>query len=261
MNALRWKNHLAGRRNLISKSVLPFLVIACLAGAILPDSASAAPRKKHKQKSGLVREPGAIYLEDFLDQSVKLTVRGEPPIYKTTMRKHALGTLKKNREVVVLAMTDKQYRVRGTAYHGTAVGWVLPSDLTSLDKEFVTNLKALYERQKKVEALIEKGEIALGMTADEVVESIGRPSRKKSRLDKGGRVDTYEYSTYKKVPQYRYVRDINGNLYQDTYYIKVESGKMTITFNDKVVQSIEETEGNPAGGARVRIVPAPIILR
>ena len=259
MNALRWNS----RPGLLRRPYLgmtPVLVaLACFGFVSLSDS-SAAPRKKRDDKSALLREPGAIYLEDFLDQSVKLRVKGEPPIYKSTQRKHALGTLKKNREVVVLAMTDKQYRVRGTAYHGTAVGWVLPSDLTSLDKEFVANLKALYEREKKVSELIDKGEIALGMTAEEVVESLGRPSRKTSRLDKGGRVDIYEYSTFEKIPQYRYLRDINGNLYRDTYYIKVESGKMTVTFNNKVVESIEQTEGEPAGGGKVRIVPAPIII-
>lgn len=244
-----------------TKSVTVLLGVACAAAFVaLPEPAGAAPRKK-RQKSALGREPGAIYLEDFSDAQIKLTVKGEPPIYKSTLRKDAVGTLKKNREVVLVAMTDKQYRVRGEALHSTVVGWVLPSQLTSLDKGFVANLKKVYEREKKVEELIEKGEIALGMTADEIAESIGRPSRKSSKLDKGGRIDIYEYVTYKRIPQSRYVRGQDGRLYSETYYIKVESGKLKVSFKNKIAESIEETEGEPAGGGNIRIVPAPIIIR
>lgn len=243
-----------------TKSLAILLGIACTLGSTIPDPAAAAPRKK-REKSALAREPDAIYLEDFTDSRVKLTVKGEPPIYKSTLRQDALGLLKKNREVELVAMTDTQYRVRGEAQHGTVVGWVLPSELTSLDKDFVANLRELYDRQKLVEELIEAGEIALGMTIDEVGESLGRPSRKSSRLDKGGRMDIYEYITYKRIPQYRYVTGQDGQLYQETYYIKVESGKLTVSFKDQVADSIEETEGEPIGGGKVRIISPPVIIR
>lgn len=243
-----------------TRSLAILLGIACALTAAIPQAAEGAPRKK-RQKSSLAREPGAIYLEDFTPSEVKLTVIGEPPIYKSTLRKDALGLLKKNREIELVAMTDTQYRVRGEAQHGTVIGWVLPSQLTSLDENFVTNLRALYERQKKVEELIEAGEIALGMTIDEVGDSLGRPSRKSSKLDKGGRLDVYEYITYKRLPQYRYVTGQDGRLYQETYYVKVESGKLKVSFKDKIAESIEESEGEPLGDGNVRIITPPIILR
>jgi hypothetical protein len=248
------------KMNWSARSVAILIGVACATAFAFPPPADAAPRK-NRQKSGLAREPGAIYLEDFTDSPIKLTVKGEPPIYKSTLRKDALGLLKAAGKVELVAMTDKQYRVRGQAQHGTVVGWVLPSQLTSLDKEFIANLRNLYERQIKVEELIENGEIALGMTIDEVADSIGRPSRKSSKLDRGGRMDVYEYVTYKRIPQYRQVRGQDGRLYQETYYIKVESGKMKVSFKDKIVDSIEETEGEPVGNGSVRIVPAPIIIR
>jgi len=243
-----------------TKSVAVVLGVASAAASVLPTPADAAPRPK-REKSSLAREPGAIYLEDFMSSSIRLTVKGEPPIYKSPLRQDALGLLKPNRQVELVAMTDKQYRVRGEAHHGTVVGWVLPSQLTSLDNEFVANLKKLYERQIKVEELIEKGEVALGMTVDEIEASLGRPSRKSSKLDKGGRMDVYEYVTYNNVPQYRYERGQDWRLYQETYYLKVESGKLKVSFKDKVAESIEETEGEPVGGGQVRIVPPPIIIR
>ena len=247
------------KTNRLTKAALILLGLVCATVFTIPES-DAAPRKK-RQKSGLAREPGAIYLADFTSERTKLQVKGDPPIYKSTLMESAIGILKKGREVELVAMTDKLYRVRGAAQHGTVVGWVKPSQLTSLDKDFVANMKKLYERQKKVEKLIENNEIALGMTVDEVAESLGRPSRKSSKLDRGGRKDIYEYATYKRIPQYRYVRDQTGRLYKETYYIKVESGKLKVTFNNKIAESIEESEGETGPNPEVKIVPAPIIIR
>ncbi len=232
------------------------LPVALGLAAIPP--ADAAPRTG--QKSNLSREPGAIYLEDFADERVQLLALHEVPIYATAQRQRAVGTLKKGRKVELLAMTDKQYQIRGMALHGQVKGWVPPAALASLDKDFVANLRAMYDRQVVVNEMIENNQIALGMSIDEVVASMGRPSRKNSRLDKGGRSDTYEYITYERVPQYRTGYDRFGNLVQKLYYVKVESGKLSVTFKDEIVEAIEETEGNPLGGGGVKIVPGPIEL-
>ena len=221
---------------------------------------SEAVASTQRGKSALSREPGAIYFEDFTDKRVELLAIRQDPIYATAQRKRALGVLKKSRKVTVLAMTDKQYMIRGMALHGQVKGWVFPSSLASLDKEFVANLRALYERQKVVEDLINNHQIALGMTTEEVIASLGKPERKHSKLDKGGRKDVYDYVTFERVPQYQMRRDAYGNLVRQKYYIKVESGKLSVTFKNEVVESIEETEGNPLGGGGAKIVPIPIEL-
>jgi hypothetical protein len=235
---------------------------ATLSGAIamatIAPALVATPRAN--PGSSLSREPGAIYLEDFVDQRVELLAIDEVPIYATAQRQRALGTLKKGRKVVVVAMTDKQYQIRGQALHGQVKGWVFPSALASLDKDFVANLRSLYERQKIVGELIAENQIALGMNIDEVVASMGKPSRKNSKLNKAGRSDTYEYITYDRVSRYRTGYDRFGNLVQQLYYVKVESGKLSVSFKDEVVETIEETEGNPLGGGGVKIVPFPINL-
>lgn len=242
----------------IKRSRIITAFIAGVVGLTLPVShLEAAPPGG---KSSLSREPGAIYFEDFTDKRVELLAIRQDPIYATTHRKRALGVLKKARKVIVLAMTEKQYFIRGMALHGQVKGWVFPSSLASLDKDFVANLRALYERQKVVEDLIKNHQIALGMTTDEVVASMGRPGRKHSKLDKGGRSDVYDYVTYERVPQYQTRRDAYGNLIRQKYYIKVESGKLAVTFKNEVVESIEETEGNPLGGGGAKIVPIPIEL-
>ena len=139
-------------------------------------------------------------------------------------------------------------------------GWIFPSALQGLDKKFSDKLRTLYERKKIVDELIQNEQIALGMNTDEVVASMGKPSRKNSQLDRGGRIDTYEYSTYERVAQYRLRRDSQGNLFRQKYYVKMETGKLSVKFKNDIVESIEETEGNPLGGADLKIVPIPIEL-
>ena len=186
-----------------------------------------------------------------------MRVMKEVPIYATAERKRSVGTLKAPRYVDVLAMNDQGYRIRAMAMHGQVAGWVLSRDLTSEDKDFPKKLRKMYERQKIVQELIDNGQVALGMTIDEVIASMGKPDRKSSKLDKQGRHDVFEYVTYEKVPQYRYVRDAYGRTIRQTYYIKVETGKVSISFKDENVESIEEKEGEPQLGD-LKIVPIPI---
>ena len=228
------------------------LVVASLLFLTDPVAGQLRPR------SNLSREPGAIYLEDFLDDRVRMGVPKAISIYATAERKRSVGQLKQRSMVEILAMKDDLYRVRGKARHGQVSGWVLAEQLISKNKDLAANLRKMYERQLVVQDLIDKNQVALGMTLDEVQASMGKPSRKSSKLTKEGRADTYEYVTYDEVPQHRYVRDGFGNLIRQTIYIRVETGKVAISFRDEVVESIEETEGEPRAGAPVRVVPIPI---
>jgi hypothetical protein len=212
-----------------------------------------------REKSNLSREPGAIYLEDFLDKPVRMQLSGAVPIYAGIGRDREIGMLRKDQEVEILAMTDDQYRVRGRAQHGQVAGWILAEQVVSKDKDFRTNLRKMYERQVVVQELIENQQVALGMNIEEVTAALGKPSRKSSKLTKEGRSDVFEYSTYERVPQYRYARDNLGRVYKQTYYVQVETGKVEISFKNEVVESIEDKEGAPGTG-EVKIVPFPIEL-
>ena len=99
-----------------------------------------------------------------------------------------------------------------------------------------------------------------GIKRINAIRTVTKPSRKNSKLDRGGRLDTYEYSTFERVAQYRFRRDSQGNLFRQKYYVKMETGKLSVTFKNDIVESIEETEGNPLGGGDLKIVPIPIEL-
>src|SRR6266545_6302677 len=124
----------------------------------------------------VIREPGAIYLEDLTPKSVKLTTLVPTPIYYQNDMARYLGTLRKGQIVEVQAVADHAYRVRGQAQQGQVAGWVDPRNLSPLKKEFLSALKQNAERQNDVNALIARNEVAINMTPEEVGASLGKPA-------------------------------------------------------------------------------------
>src|SRR5215213_2492408 len=131
----------------------------------------------------VIREPGAVYLEDLLVKPVKLATTAEAPIYYLSDLGRFLGVLKKGQLVELQAVSDGAYRVRGTAKQGQVAGWVEPRYLSPLKKEFLDGLKQNAARRNEVNALIAKNEVAVNMTPEEVATSLGKPAKKTSRLD------------------------------------------------------------------------------
>ena len=201
-----------------------------------------------------------MYLEDFTQEPVILMAQKQVPIYVSPQGKRSVGQLRKGKKVTIIAVLNNQFLIKGLALHGQVKGWVTQLALEKLDKTFSDNLRILSKRKKIVDDLIKNQQIALGMNTSEVIASMGKPNKKNSKLDRQGRSDVYEYSTFERVAQYKLRRDGLGNLFKQKYYVKMETGKLSVKFNNDIVESIEETEGNPLGGQNVRIVPIPIEL-
>lgn len=232
---------------------LAWLILASVVGTL-----GAAPPNRG---STLNVEPGTMSLEGIEGLNVRLTVAKETPIYYTSVMDRALGTMAAGTPVTVVAMSETAYRVRGRAMHGDTAGWMRITDLNSPDPDLPKKLKAIFERNQQVSELIANRQVALGMTPEEVQESLGKPSRKSTRITAAGRQELLEYSIYDKVPQVMTGRDQFGQLVQSVVYVKMEVGRLSISFKDGLVDAIEETKGEPLGGGGVKIVPPPIIVR
>ena len=207
--------------------------------------------------SALIREEGAIYLEDLLPKPVKLaTIQDTPVFWKIDLSK-SLGIMRKGQLVEVQAVSDGAYRVRGQAQQGQVLGWVEPKYLSPLKPEFLANLKQNAARKAEVEALIARNEVALNMTVGEVGRALGKPAKKTSRLDANGREDVWEFVRYENVPQEVAGYDRLGRLTTTTVYVKVPSGKLSIVFQNNLVSSLEQTEGAIERAAQVKIVAVP----
>lgn len=223
-----------------------------MASAQVPASSSA------RNKSSLLNmEPGTFSVEGMTPKPVVLKVQLEAPVYPTSKFQGALGSFAPGTLVTLIAMSDTAYRVRGRARHGDVAGWIRQADVLSADPNLATNLKKLYDRTQKVAELIEKHQVALGMTSQEVKASMGKPSRTSAKVNANGKEEKLEFSIYDKVPQTTTMTNAFGQLVQTVIYVRVEVGTLSVSFKDGVVSEIEETKGNPLGGGGVQMVPAP----
>lgn len=210
--------------------------------------------------SALPREEGATYLEDLAIKPVKLAVIAEAPVQSQLVDGRYLGVLRRGSTAEVLAISDTHLRVRGTAQQGGVAGWVPMSSLTPLRPEFVESVKRNAARKAEVDALIAKGEAALNMTQDEVTAALGKPQKKTSKLDANGRQDVWEFIRYTRVPQETPGFDpVTGRHVTTVIYVKVPSGKLTVTFEKNLVSSLEQSEGADVN-APARLVSAPITV-
>lgn len=211
-------------------------------------------------RSSLPTELGAIDLENMLPKPLYLAVKQDSSIFYTTAMDRVLGSMAKATQVKLIGMSDTAYRVRGRARHADVSGWMKRDDLVLPDPQLPDKLKALYERQKQVGDLIAAHQVGIGMTKPEVQQSLGKPTRTSTKVTAAGREDKLEYAVFEKVPQTTVGRAPNGQLVQSVIYIKVEVGTLSISFKNNVVDTIEETKGNPLHGGGVQIVPLPITV-
>ena len=235
------------------------LVLLALCFTQAAQAQSAAPSARRRPSSSLQTvEPGTFALEGMTPKPIVLKVQIEAPVYPTSKLQGALGSFAPGTLVTLLAMSDAAYRVRGHARHGDVAGWVLKTEMLSVDPNLSANLKKLYERTRLVDELVQHKQVALGMTSQEVHASLGKPARKSSKITAAGKEERLEYAIYDHVPQTTTGTNAFGQIVQSVIYVRVEVGTMSLSFKDGVVSEIEETKGNPLRGGGVRTVPPPV---
>ena len=234
-------------------------LLGCGLLSALPLAAQTIVRETHVTGIGsgshLTREKDALYLEDVLKKPIRLKVKSDAIVYNNLVAERRLGLIPAGTVVNVIAVNDRALRVRGKAEHADVSGWVGKSFLEELDPRVTENLTKMLERQKLVEELIQKKIVALGMTSAEVERVLGPPSKRSSRVDKGGQFEVYDYIAYKLVPQQVAQRDQTGQIFYTLVNTKVETGRRSVTFENHIVSAIEESEQK---GGRSSVVPAPI---
>lgn len=225
---------------------------------VLPASAQA---KKATPKTGIDRDPDIVHLSDFTDEPVELLVVKEAPVYATKTGTRKLGMLQTGQKVVVEAMTERAYKVRGRAEKHGVAGWVAPWAFASDDPEFVGNLKKLYHRQIEVAALIAEKRAAVGMTEEEVALALGKPTKTTVKRTAEGTSGSWEFIDYDDVRHYRYVRDpYSGQVFRQLSHVtREEKGKTVIAFENGVVTSLEESEQRRGGPVKIIVPPVTIV--
>ncbi len=231
------------------------LLALCIHQTASAQSVTSSPRNRSSLQTV---EPNTFALEGLTPKPIVLKVQIEAPVYPTSKFQGALGSFAPGTPVTLLAMSDTAYRVRGRARHGDVAGWVHLTDVQSSDPNLYANLKKLYERTRQVDELIQHKQVALGMTSQEVLASMGKPSRKSSKITAAGKEESLEYSIYEQVPQTSTGVNAFGQIVQTVVYVRVEVGTLSLSFKDNVVSEIAEVKGNPLRGGGVMTVPPPV---
>jgi hypothetical protein len=185
-----------------------------------------------------------VYLEQAAVKPLELKVVREAPVFSDKEGKHQLGTLAANQIARIEAITDKAYRVRGMGKREGIAGWVAPWAFSPDDPEFATKLKQFYDRQIQVQQLIAKGEIACGMTMDEISRVLGKPTKTSSRKTESGETASWEYVRYEEVKHYiTIVEPSTGTPYRKLSHItQEEKSRIKIDFENRITVAIEESE-------------------
>jgi len=206
-------------------------------------------------------DPDVVYLEQTFTQPIRLKVAKKAAVFSDNMGDYRLGWLKAEQTVILEAMTDKTYRVRGQGTHNGIAGWVAPWAFSSADPDFVANLKILYDRQIQVQRLISDKQIAIGMTLDEVILSQGKPTKTSVRKTAEGQAGKWEFIEYEDVKNY--ANEINpstGQIFRRLVSItRVEKSRTSVEFENNFVTATEESEDHQGGN--VKIIVPPLVFR
>ncbi len=217
-------------------------------------------KPEDRDKTKLIQEEGAIYLEGMVEEEVQVRIAAEAPVYNNLRGERWMGNLLANQNAVLLAVGEKAYRVRARAKQGQVAGWIAKTAAAGLPEGFEESLRLYHERHVIVSELIENRQIALGMTVAEVAASIGPPDKRGSTLTQEGRTDTLDYISYKRIPQTYTALDAMGRTVVATRYVEVESGRITVEFSDDVAVSISESEGIDRSSARLDVAVPPLVF-
>ena len=231
-----------------------------LAGLLAVVIALSAPSlmAQDKRKSLLNTDPDVVYLEEVFDKELKLKVVKAAPVFANKEGGAKLGTLLVGQEAHVVAITDKAYRVRGKGRNGGLAGWVGTWAFEMPSEDFEKNMKAFYERQMKVNKLIDEGTVVLGMTMREVGQVLGEPTKTSIRQTADGQVGRWEFIEYTEIKNYAtQVDPYTGQVFRKLVSVeRDEKEKTVVEFKDGHAVALEEST-NKAGNVKI-ILPQVI---
>lgn len=212
------------------------------------------------QASLLENEPDVVHFDQ--GDTITLLVVNESAVYasKKGSASRKLGTYPVDTQLVLLGMTENAYKVKGKAKHSVVTGWVSPKNLASTRPDFVEELKSFYKREIAIRELISNEEVAIGMTIEEVQQSIGEPTKKESRVTKDGRSGKWEFIKGKEQKHYTNTVDPRtGQIFRRFSHVTIEEQEnLTVEFENDVVTAISNKENNSIGN--VKIVVPPVIF-
>ena len=198
-----------------------------------------------------VPDKDVFYLEEAKQPALELKALWRAPLRLTRERDSVITYLAKGRPVTVLALGESEDYVSVQTATDTARGWVDASALEAPPAELLNALREHREHAGTHGESIENHEVTPGMSADEVLASLGKPDRRSSiRLPVGNQIqEQWMYLTYRYLPTYHNDSDEQGRMRQVVSYQRVAAGRKIVIFLRGAVVSVTE-EAGPGPGSQ-----------
>lgn len=227
---------------------------------LLTLAALALPLRAQTATPRLDSEPDVVHLEGRLRKPLVVEVVKDAQLYSNRKGGLRLGSVRAGQQVEITALTDKLYRVRGTGADKNTAGWAGTWAFAAKDPAVIEQLMQFYDREVQVRALIQAGELAVGMTLDEVSQVRGKPTKSSVRKTEKGQTGKWEWVEYREQKHYiTRVDPSSGAAYrQFSHTTQIEKSRTAVEFEDGVVTAIEESKNRGEGG--VRIVVPPVVF-
>ncbi len=216
---------------------------------------------KKSESTFLKNDQDVIFIEDLTAEKIVFDVIENRPVFFTKQGNNKLASIQKGAKAELIAFDDRAYKIKTKGRNGNIVGWVSPHALSCNDPDFISNFKKVYERQIIVNQYIRNEEVTIGMTPEEVIASLGEPTKTSLRRTNKGDSGRFEYIETYEQKHYAYFRDPRtGQSYKKLSHVTEEiKSKTVIDFENHAVSAIEESIDNSIR-KRPSIVTRPIYL-
>lgn len=213
------------------------------------------------RNSALNSDPEVVYQHDFTDEIITLKVTDNRKVFSSRSGSRALGRMKLGSTCQLIGFDQRAFKVKGTAEHAGVTGWVSPKAFAEISEKDLEEINAFYDREMTVRELIRNGEIAIGMTPQEIQLVKGEPTKTKVRTTATGTAGEWEYLIQEEIKHYDFQIDpFTGQTIRRLSHITFEVSERTIIeFKDGSAISIEEEKANDRRSRR-RIIVHPLVL-
>lgn len=207
-----------------------------------------------------IRYADVVYLDDIKAPPLQLKVLTRSPLTFSRDSSSLLGHVAAGQVVNVLAIGTGQYYIATRIATGPARGWMQASACEAPKEEVMADINQRRDRAVKHKELIERHEVAIGMSPEEVRASLGKPDKTTRTVMAEDKEEVWSYVTYRYLPQYNTFRDKYGQWQQTVIYQRQPIGHKTIVFRNGQVFLVEDHEEKRPQPPVTTIVP-PVIIR
>jgi hypothetical protein len=187
----------------------------------------------------------------FADEPLQLKALRRAPIrVLRDDERSVIGYLARGETVSVLDVSGTNYFVDARTVMGTLRGWIPANAVKSPPADYSETILKQHERTTANRELIERHEVEVGMTREQVQASLGKPEHRSRVHSREGEQELWFYTTYRYLPTYSRSYDEKGELRQVVSYQRVASGHKVVTFQGNEVTAVAYQTAN-------QVHPAP----